>query len=215
MQTIKSIKFGLAATILFLLIINVPTYSTMCLNDSAPTFTEPERTEIENSVTLGAYDLLVSYSETLLMLKEFEITPEAQFNTAEALLKTESAIKQLESSMKKYDSALILAEKASYDQIYKKKLNDFDYSASINSEGLNGTIAEESAAFLKKNDVKGLYKKHMEKLNGLLTQLKNVRESLYVNKKPSIPVCWKLLQKYAEVILFGNYATVLSKKAFK
>lgn len=211
----KTLKFGLVAAVLFLLVLNVPTHSILHLNDSGTVFPEPEKTEILNSVTLGSYDFMVSYSETLLMFKEFEITPDNQFNTTEALLKAESAIKHLESSMKKYDNALVLADKSTYDSVYQKKLNDFDYSTSINTDGLNTPIAEESAAFLKKNDVKGLYKKHIEKLNDLLTQLKNVRESLYANKKPSIPVCWKLYQKYAEVALFGNYTTVLSKKAFK
>jgi hypothetical protein len=71
------------------------------------------------------------------------------------------------------------------------------------------------AAYLKKGDVKGYYKKNIENIDLILSKLYAIRGQLNISTRPETTLYWDLLRLYSHNLLFGNYATAYAKKAFK
>jgi hypothetical protein len=184
------------------------------LNDTDPVFHSPARGEISNLIIDGAEKFLDSYSEALLILREYEISEKASLNFNIALQRTESALEKLEDSRKQYARSIAIGEKEKYVDTFRDKLMAFNYEQCEKGKSFNATIVQEVTGFLKDGDVLGLYKKNLEKIDGIISVLKDIKDKLNNNIKPDVSVFWTLLQKYSETVMFGNCATVLSSKSF-
>ncbi len=198
--------------------------SDLHLNDSDPIFPPaPDtplqaltggREEISDLLIDGAALFIDSYSESLLLLKEYESSGKAVFNLGTACEKLESTIAKLEASIEKYATIISLGEQLQYVEFYRNKLLHFDYDSAIIEKNLNSIIANEVKGYLSKGDVLGLYRRHLEKLNDILDSLKLISNDLGKGIKSDITLYWAVYQKFSETALFGNYSTVLSRKAF-
>lgn len=213
--------------LLILLFSSVFLIADLYLNDSDPVFPpnppDPSsvlkimsggRQEISDLLIEGAALYIESFSEALLLLKEYEMSGKAVFDLNLSTLKTETAIKKLEASRKCYESVILIGERLEYVGYYRNKLLGFDFDSYIKSQNLNPIIANEVKEFLKAGDVIGLYRRNLERIDEILKELKSIDEDLSKNIKSDISKYWRLFQKYSETSLFGNYATVLSVKAF-
>ncbi|MGE5343093.1 MAG: hypothetical protein ACM3SY_16590 [Candidatus Omnitrophota bacterium] len=214
MKSTKSINVYLFVLVL-IMGFGINAHARMALNDTFDGFLNPQRSLIEPLVTNGAGDFMASYAEALLMLKEYEIAPEAPFNYNNAALKIASAIKHLEAARQKYSDAVQFSENCGYEEVHKLKLNNYDYSTRILRDGLNTTIATDVVNVMRPANVHGLYQKFLGKIDAIMPVLKSMQSSLNGNAMPEVPLAWKLIQKYSEALLFGNYATVFSQTAFQ
>lgn len=86
-----------------------------------------------------------------------------------------------------------------------KKLQSFDYAAFQNKKCLNGNIFELVSSYLKKADVRGLYTTIHKEMESISTQLIVLETMVNNNQFPGIEIIWQLNQKYAELMLFGQY----------
>lgn len=186
----------------------------ICLNDIAEVYPDGKSSEIEAYIIDGAEKFLSSYSDSLLLMKEYEISSNSSFNSTMALLRTESALKKLEESRSSYAKALEMAENVPYVKAFKDKLESFNYEKYINDEGLNTGLANEVTKFLNVGDVKGLYIRNLERIDKIIEILSRIKSSLNEGRIPIVNTLWYLLQNYSETALFGNYSTILAKVAF-
>jgi len=209
----KIIKIGILVVALLSAVFSL--YGDMVLNDTDPVFPENDRRAISELLVSGAAGFIDSNCEALLLLREFELSSNSSFSIANALLRTENALNKLEEAMKNYSEALKIGENCGYEKTYRDKLVDFNYDTCIIEEKLNSEIANAVAYYLKRGDVLGMYRKNIENIDELIGILKTIQNSLRNNEKPDIAVFWSLLQKFSMCKLFGNYATVLSTKAFE
>lgn len=202
-------------------------YSALVLNNTDKIFPPAEaasgsvlkpatigRSLISKYLVEGAAGFLDSYSEALLLLKEYENSSDTIFDIQTANLKVGSALKKLMDSRKFYTEAIYVAEKLEYLEYYRKKLVEFDYDAYITKERLNNFVANEVKGFLQISDVIGLYRQNVKRIESIIAVLEVVRDDLNNGIKSDITLYWDVLQKYSESALFGNYATLLSKEAF-
>ncbi len=189
-------------------------FSYMYANDTDSVFPENDRGSISDLLVTGAAGFIDSNCEALLLLREYEISSNSSFSITNALLRTENALNKLEESKKSFTDALNLGETCGYVKTFRDMLIDFNYDACILEEKLNSEIANSVAHYLKKGDVLGMYRKNIENIDELIDILKDIQGTLKNNAKPDITVFWRLLQKFSISKLFGNYATVLSIKAF-
>ena len=184
------------------------------LNDIVPVYPEPEASEIENYIIDGAALFLSSYSDALLILQEYEISSRGALNTTAALINSASALKKLRESRVNYSKALEIADKINYVDFYKNKLKIYSYESVMSEDNLNAVIADEVISFLKEGDVKGLYRRNLEKIDKTIKTLEDIYSNLNGGNIPKVSVFWNLLQRYGEAALFGNYSTLLAKRAF-
>jgi hypothetical protein len=198
-----------------LLQIGLHVYGYMYANDTYDGFPEPEKGQISEKIVAGASNFLESNSEALLLLKEYEISTNENFNSTNAFIRTESALKKLEESKKNFSEALKIAGECEYESTYREKLINYNYDSYITEKCLNDEIANRVTYYLKRCDVVGLYRKNIETIDEIIELLKIIRDSLGNNEKPEISTFWTLMQKFSNAALFGNYSTVLSNKAFK
>jgi hypothetical protein len=209
----KILKIGILTAAILSTFFNL--YGDMVLNDSDPVFQGPERGSISDLLVNGAAGFIDANCEALLLLRVYEISANESFSITNALLRTENALNKLEESRKSFSEALKLGETCGYVKTYRDMLIAFDYDAYILEEKLNSEIANSVAYYLKKGDVLGMYRKNIENIDELIGILKNIQSTLRNNEKPDITIFWRLLQKFSISKLFGNYATVLSIRAFK
>lgn len=125
-----------------------------------------------------------------------------------------TALSELEISMGSHTDALEIAVKSIQAESEKAKLSIFKSDSFIESEALNREVAEEVSAFFKKGNEIGIYKRNIEKINELIGILEEIKADLPNNVVPDVSVMWKLYQKYSLCSLFGNYSTILGKRAF-
>jgi hypothetical protein len=172
------------------------------------------REEISSLMIDGAAKFLDSYSEALILLREYEMSAKAPFDMNLALLKAESALQKLEDSRGDYAAALAVAEKLEYVQYYRDKLTEFNYNSYAEERKFIPGVTEEVKGFLGSGDVVGLYRRNLDKIDGIILVLKTIHSELNRGVKPDVTLFWTVLEEYSKAALFGNYATVLSKKAF-
>ncbi len=209
----KILKIGILIAAILSTVFNL--YGYMVLNDTDPVFQGPERGSISDLLVNGAVGFIDSKCEVLLLLREYEISANESFSITNAILRTETALNKLEEARKYYSDALKIGEACGYVKTYRDMLIAFDYDAYISEEKLNSEIANSVSFYLKRGDVLGLYRKNIDNIDELIEILKNIKSTLSNNAKPDITVFWSLLQKFSISKLFGNYATVLSIRAFK
>jgi len=224
----NQMKKSLFFVIPVLILVGASLYSAMVLNNTTAVFPDPDsgdgialevfgegNPEIAGLMIDGAANFLNSYSEAILLLKEYEIGCKAPFNFTIALAKTNAAIESLESAHNYYSQAISIGEKLQYVELNRNKLLSYDYNTRTAAEKLNVEISSEVTGFLSQGDVIGLYRRNIERVDTILLLLKSIHEKLEAGIKPDVTQFWTVLHNYSETALFGNYATILSKAALK
>ncbi len=169
---------------------------------------------IETLVTEGSALYFKANADIMNLCAESEITPPKDYNFARSLSLVQSALGYLKEAKAKYLQAVQMGIAAGYIQEKLDLLKTFDYDSFAAQQELNETIKNRVKGFLKNGDVTGFYQEAADQLEKLIVILKDIEKSLQNNLKPKVPVLWDLVQKLAELTLFGNYGTVMAQTAF-
>jgi hypothetical protein len=150
----------------------------------------------------------------MLVLYEREIAEKDFFNVEKSLNHVETAISKLEAAQENYNKALNMALTTEYAQDRIDQLKSFNYGKYCSDNKLNNPIMEEVKQYLSKGDVIGLYRKNIENVAAILSNLYKIRESLKGGSRPDLSIYSDLIRLYSTTLLFGNYSTSCGQKVF-
>ena len=204
------------AVVALIVFLNTNVNGFIWSNDIVPVFDDDEglkKQEIESHVISGASLFLQAQSYGNLLLNEYELSGVQPFSCERALKYTETAITLLDNARNQYINAMGIGESLGYSSIKIYRLKSFDYDSFINENQLNKDIAKKVQGYLSSGDIVGIYQQAANYIMEILNTLYSIRERLKVGEKPTIHLYWKLLQKYSESSLFGNYATMMGTTA--
>lgn len=206
--------FCFTAVLLALVICQNVSEACVYVNDWEEVFTKPAKVAIGDEVVMGSANFFQSYSAAMLVLYEREIAEKDFFDAEKSLNYVETAISKLEAARNYYNNALNLALATDYAQDRIDQLKSFDYSKFCSENNLNIPIMEEVKQYLSKGDVIGLYKKNIENVTAILSNLYKIRESLKGGTRPDLSTYSDLIRTYSTTVLFGNYSTACGQQIF-
>ena len=182
-------------------------------NDIVPVFGDDDaqkKQQIEYYVVSGTSLFLQSQSYSNLLLNEYELSGNQDFNFNVAVGYAEKAISLLENSLNQYKKAKETGEIIGYNPQKINLFKSFDYEKFINYNGLNGVIAQKVQSYMQSGDILGIYQQNIDNLTGILNTLYTIKDNLKKGLRPEIELFWNLMQKISESSLFGNYSTVIA-----
>ena len=115
------------------------------------------------------------------------------------------SFENLEKAIVTYSNIIATADTMSYSPDIIKKLESFDYLTFQNKKCLNSVIFGGVIDYLKKCDVRGVYKTIYKEMESISTQLTVLKTMIDQDQFPEITTVWQVNQKYAELMLFGQY----------
>jgi hypothetical protein len=185
------------------------------VNDIVPPFPDPDQEIIEGNIIDGATFYFRGKAAAMNIFAVGESGAKSLFDFSSALSYTYTAIEYLQKAKSSYLKAYNLGKAAGYVKSSQDVLVNFDYDTFADEQGLNKIIMERVKAYLGKGDVTGFYLqavKYVDEISEILTIIENDLEK---GVKPDTRVFWRLLQKFSESTLFGNYGTMVGIAAFK
>lgn len=201
-------------TVMVLVLTAATMKAVVWVNDVCRTLPEGPSGLCENMVTQGAEIYFKANANIMSFFAETEITPDKEYNFAKALSLVQSALGYLKEARANYNQAALIGSASGYISAEIELLKSFDYDKFAVEKGLNDAIKERVKCFLKSGDVIGIYQEVAFRIEDVTTTLKVVEKDLQNNVKPKISTVWELLQKFSDLTLFGNYATVMAMAAF-
>jgi hypothetical protein len=132
------------------------------------------------------------------------------YNELRAILN--GAIENMEKAKSIYTSLVQTATNTPYRQSFIEGLKVFDYEGYQKQYGLNDIIFQETAAYLKKGDVTGIFAGILGRTVAILDSLNTVKKDIDAGIFPVISNLWRLNQYYGETVLFGQYAAEIFVK---
>ena len=152
-------------------------------------------------VTESAGYLIHSYSDTLLLLRFVEAD-----DRNEIKLQTEHSISNLENATQSMYRLISRAQKTPYNRSVINKLAMFDYTGYFQAhETMNPSVWKITAKYLKRGDVKGIYRLLLKKMEQLHPLLLSVYQDILQQGFPRINQLWKLNQSFSNTLLLGQY----------
>lgn len=213
---------GLTAAMLMLLISVIPAQARIAINGAECAYTSTcsasgghaesagkanaiNALSIENLIINGAASMLESYANTLIFMNHFELSDISGYNSAFQKNNYYNALEKIEKAIAIYDILIAEAQNASYNASFIGALKNLDYDRLKNANKLNASVFLTVRRFLQPGDVTGAIA-YMHKL------LLQTRESVYAIQdaveKETLPTnthVWDINNKFAEMILFGQY----------
>lgn len=164
---------------------------------------------MQSLVVSGASHFLGSYSDILLFLDGCEVATiqEADFLSMQTNL--DRAIAKLESARDMYIYLTGEAERTPYNDEIIQKLMEFNYRKFQKSNRLNPLVYEDVCSFLGVGNVRGAYSYILNRMENLLEELYLVRKMINTRSFPKIGMLWNLNRKYSDLLLFGQYMTMV------
>lgn len=202
----------ISSILLLTLTFNLSAYLT--LNNTDEVFPENKQEYIGKMMVNGASGFLASYSSALLIINQDNNSTTSSVNNEISLNTLENAISMLVESKKFYSEALISGEKSGYIKELQEKLIAYPYNNLVKSENMNPVIAAEVVSYLRNGDIIGLYKRNIERIDDIMGKLQCLRTNLISGNNNADDLTWDILNSYSEAVLFGNYATILSREAY-
>lgn len=200
-------------TVLVLALTAATMEAVIHVNDFGRVFTD-EQSTCESMVTQGAELYFKANANIMSFFAETEISSGKEYNFTKALSLVQSTLGYLKEAKENYSQAAQIGSASGYIQAEIGLLKVYDYDKFAAEKGLNDAIKEKVKCFLKNGDVIGIYQEVANRMEELTTTLKVVEKNLQNNVKPQISSVWELLQKFSDLTLFGNYATVMATAAF-
>jgi hypothetical protein len=163
---------------------------------------------IDSLIVDGAANFLDSYSCFLRLLKESEISRgPIDYQKAKELI--DSLAPYLEAAKENYAAAFSLMKGSSLDPAKLQTLETFDYDGFAAGRRLHSDGMNQVAAFLVKGDIKGVYRKIIDDLGGLLKGIGAVREGIKNHTSPGMEDLRTLYQQYSDLMQFGYYSSLV------
>jgi hypothetical protein len=193
------------------LILLIPTYigAIHFANDLVPPFPDGDKGTIENHIVEGSTMYFKGKAAAMNLLAAGESGSKNLFEMSTSLYLTNTAIEYLEKAKINYTQALDIGKATGYVENRQDALINFDYDGFVLQNGLNPIIMKRVKAYLSKGDVTGFYMQIVIDIEGIIENLKSIKKDLERNVIPRPQVYWKLLQKFSETTLSGNYGTMV------
>ncbi len=198
----------------FILVFTMTVQPLIVMNDIVPAFPEEERDRIEEAVIEGTIQFLQAKSEVDLLLKEYEKSARQPLNQAAALAYVQKAIADLERSKGEYEKSIAAGDLVGYATETIQKFKSFDYDGFGKENHLNKDILSLVKSYLSAGDILGAYQKNVDSINDILSLLLQIRGKFQADETPDISQFWKLLHRFSEAALFGNYCTITAAAIF-
>ena len=204
----KQLSVKLILGICIILLINLNTYSYVFFNRMDEPFESngEESTSINSYIINGAEYYLKGYSDFLVVLNRVEKAPAPDaldFNEVQKLL--DSTISTMEKAKETYEALKQNAGNTPYNPVVIDKLLSFDYSGFCRESGLNKDAFSIVTQYLGKGDARGVFNKILTDTTAILNSLNTIKSSIDMNRFPLLSNLWRLNQRFAETLLFGQY----------
>ncbi len=162
---------------------------------------------IEEILINGAGSFIQANSDIHTFSKKYEMSDlegpdfNGMYNDAN------DAISNLEMTAYYYSQLVSKANNTPYNETVINTLQAFDYDGFRQENGLIKPIFDDVAGYLSTGDVRGVYSRILNDINGLLNRLYTVRWLLYWGYLPDNKTMWDLNQDTGKIYLFGQYAS--------
>jgi len=169
---------------------------------------------IESLVIKGAGYYLDAYSDILVFLNRMELSDMQGMNYAETRQILDRALGNMLYALRTYEYLIKKAEATPYNQTATSKLMDFDYNGFMQMRGLNSVIFGKVEDLLKRGDITGLLRQTYTEFTVIYWLLSSVRDELNSDKLPEMSKVWRLNERCSQVLLFGQYGSMVFYSVF-
>jgi len=200
-------KLALAALCLGLLVVYLN--AALVFNDPTSPFPAAISAKAGDLIIDAASQLLQSSAAAFNLANEIEMAEKAPLRRSAALAYAEKACRTLRLARLTFQKVITVGQSAGYEMGRLHKLMDFDYALFAQENNLNGEVMNRLSAFLAKGDVLGYYRQTVNNQEKLLSTLERIVADLKNGLRPSNDILWSTIQQYNELLLWGNYATLV------
>lgn len=147
---------------------------------------------IENLVISGANYYLSTSGDIRRFLNLYEIQDENSMDFPGCREVLANAVYNMDHALAAYDRLIKNAGITPYNEVFKARLQAFDYTGFMKENGLNGMIFNTAAAFLKEGNITGLFKHIRSEFENIKGILITINKDVSVNNPPEISAVWRL-----------------------
>ena len=207
-------KLVISLIALFLVLVG-DAFGLVMLNDSDGGFPPPnvEATSgnetIRQLVNESASCFFKSYGQFMFFLNEVELGELNGVNFSSLQLHIDAATAYMKTCQNTYNSLNILADSTPYKEDFISRLKEFDYDAFRKEKKLTLEIFEEVKSYLKKGDIKGMYKKALLETQQILDSLNGMKEEVDSFYAPTTDKIWELNNSYYNLTIWGQYSSMI------
>lgn len=215
-MTAKKQFFKLLVLTMAIAVCSINVFSLIVANSTETAFDSTQQPDggsaISDNVSLttlvieGAGYFLESHTQALVLLNRFEMSELKGIDYIGLKEAVDSAIEKMQ---KARDTYALLVQKAAnipYKQEIIDRLKEFDYNALQHRKNMIPGIMEQTAAYLKAGDIRGIYAKILDNTGEILQKLEIIKAGIYVEQFPEVNDMWRMNQIYTQSLLFGQYS---------
>lgn len=191
-------------------------FGAVYANDVNKGFPEKERDLIEDSIISGSSQFFQGMTDLMKLFDEAEYNSKNR-HFPNGVLFLEAALVKFKMAKEKYSSAaetgrLVEQKDCSFDY-----LKVFDFDKFTAEKGMNSTIVQDLKGYLCAGNVTGYYQRIADDIEKLISLLDALKTKLTLSNNTAFDKgdYWKILQFTSEMMLFGNYGTVIGENAYK
>jgi hypothetical protein len=115
----------------------------------------------------------------------------------------------MEGARAAYDDLTYLAEITPYNQEVIRELVTFNYGRFRISNGLNFSIFWDVKRYLKRGNVRGIYRKMLRDTEGILNILYDIQAAVNACQMPEISQIWDLNHRCFLSLIFDQYTSMV------
>jgi hypothetical protein len=160
---------------------------------------------IESYVVTGAGGFLQSYSYMMLFLNKIELSEYNGLDYTELQSVLNNAIENMKDAKTAYVDLTREAGLLPYNPQVIAALAAFNYNDFKKANDLNHSVFSEVQEFLKNGDVRGIYKKILSDIEGILNMLTIIKGKIDAGQFPDLSGLYRMNQSYSHASLFGQY----------
>lgn len=214
----KILIITLSLTFIMLLLVPYKTFAWLSLNENSSVYypeghgtdgkiqdTTFNEQNVSKLIVEGSGYFANSQSDYLNFLNKIEMS---ELNGVDYQGLQESLLlsfENLEKAIITYENIVSTADNTPYNPNIIKKLKSFDYVTFQNKKCLNSVIFGWVSDYLKKGDVRKIYKAIHEKMESLSIQLITIKSMIDKEQFPKIANVWQINQMYNELMLSNQY----------
>lgn len=161
--------------------------------------------DIEYFIMLGAGHYLEAKTHVQQILKTVEWKDIQGLNYFEMKWLVESALYHMKNAKYIYGILIRTAEITPYNETVQSLLKGFDYDAYMLENGLNKSLFDIVRYHLQPGDITGIFKRTYTDYTKIIHLLEAVKEDLYNNKMPGLPVFRQLNEIMDNTSIMGSY----------
>jgi hypothetical protein len=210
----KCFCLKISVLVFVILLLQVNGLATVKANWSPIAFQEAARaanvgSAINQYVVEGAGHFLKSHATILDFLNKIELNDlnGADFIELQNLIDT--AIFHMENARLAYADLTQLAEVTPYNPDVIAALRTFNYGKFRHDNELNFEIFWKVRSYLKRGDVRGVYRKMLRETEGILNILNDIKTEVYANEIPEISLIWNLNHRCFLSLISDQYTSMV------